>query len=153
MLISITFNLQLANGADLDLGKSITIGNGPKTVIEFTDPDCPFCRKASKYFEERSDVTRHVFFFPLPRHVKAKEKTQFVLSQSDKANAYRAIMSGRMDNVQKLEGITAKGVKQQEEQLEIAKKHKVDSTPTFMINGRVIVGFDQKKIEEALGPK
>jgi protein-disulfide isomerase len=45
------------------------------------------------------------------------------------------------------------GILLQGEQLEIAKKHKVDSTPTFIINGRIIVGFDQKKIEEALGAK
>lgn len=153
MLFSITINCQPAVGADLDFGKSITIGNGPKTVVEFTDPDCPYCRKASKYFEERNDVTRHVFFYPLPRHLKAREKAQFVLSQTDRTNAYRAVMSGRMDNVPKLEGITTSGIRLQEEQLEIAKKHKVNSTPTFMINGRIIVGFDLKKIEEALGPK
>lgn len=157
LLLLIMFGIiiiyQPASAADLDLGKSITIGSGPKTVIEFTDPDCPYCRKASKYFEERSDVTQHVYFFPLPRHLKAKEKAQFILSQTDRANSYHSVMSGRMDNVQKFDGITSKGIKLQEEQLEIAKKHKVDSTPTFMINGRIIEGFDLKKIEEALGPK
>lgn len=153
MLLTVIIVQQPANAADLDLGKAITIGSGPKSVIEFTDPDCPFCRKASKYFEERRDVTRHVFFYPLPRHLKAKEKAQFILSQTDRANAYRAVMSGRMDNVQKLDGITSRGIRLQEEQFEIAKKHKVDSTPTFMISGRIIVGFDLKKIEEALGPK
>ncbi len=141
---------QPATATNLDLGKSITIGSGSKTVIEFTDPDCPYCRKASKYFDGRSDVTRHVFFYPLPRHMKAKEKAQYILSQMDRGTAYREVMSGRMDSVSKFEGITPKGIKLQEEQLEIAKKHKIDSTPTFMISGRIIVGFDQKKIEEAL---
>lgn len=153
ILITIIIIQQPAIAADLNLGKSITIGSGPKTVIEFTDPDCPYCRKASKYFEERSDVTRHVFFYPLPRHLKAKEKAQYILSQMDRATAYREVMSGRMDSVAKFEGITPKGIRMQEEQFEIAKKHKVDSTPTFMISGRIIVGFDLKKIEEALGPK
>lgn len=152
-LLTIIIVRQPAIAADLDLGKAITIGSGPKTVIEFTDPDCPYCRKASKYFEERSDVTRHVFFYPLPRHLKAKEKAQYILSQMDRATAYREVMSGRMDSVAKLEGITPKGIRMQEEQFEIAKKHKVDSTPTFMISGRIIVGFDLKKIEEALGPR
>jgi protein-disulfide isomerase len=68
----------------------------------------------------------------------------------DKSKAYHDVMSGRMDAAPPLAS-TPEGVKLQEEQLEIAKKHKVDSTPTFMINGRIIVGFDQKKIEEALG--
>jgi thiol:disulfide interchange protein DsbC len=139
------------NAAPLDFGKSITIGSGAKTVVEFTDPDCPYCRKASKYFDGRSDVTRHVFFYPLPRHPKAKEKAQYVLSQMDSISAYHEVMSGKMDSVAKFEGITPRGIKLQEEQFESAKKQKVDSTPTFIINGRIIVGFDQKKIDEALG--
>lgn len=153
LLFSLLVTCRPVSAADLDLSKSITIGSGPKVVVEFTDPDCPFCRKASKYFEVRSDVTRHVFFYPLPRHLQAREKAQYVLSQADRAGAYRAVMSGRMDNLQKLAGITARGVKLQQEQLEIAKKHKIDSTPTFMISGRIIEGFDLKRIEEALGPK
>jgi thiol:disulfide interchange protein DsbC len=151
MLSAVTVFYHPAIAGDLDLNKSITVGSGPKTVIEFTDPDCPFCRKASKYFDGRSDVTRHVFFYPLPRHLRAKEKVQYVLSQMDKASAYHIIMSGKMDAVQKFEGITSRGIKLQEEQQEIARKRQIDSTPTFMINGRIIVGFDQKRIEEALG--
>ncbi|MSN27329.1 MAG: thioredoxin fold domain-containing protein [Geobacter sp.] len=151
--LSVTTLQHPSFAADLDLGKAITIGNGPKTVIEFTDPDCPFCRKAAKYFEGRGDVTRHVFFFPLPRHARAKEKAQFILSQMNRAEAYHEVMSGKMDSVSRFEGITAKGIKLQEEQLETAKNHKIDSTPTFMINGRIIEGFDQRRIEEALGPK
>jgi len=151
MFITSAFVCQPVFASDLDVSKSITIGSGPKTVIEFTDPDCPFCRKASKYFDSRPDITRHVFFYPLPRHLKAKDKARYALSQLDRATAYHVVMSGLLDSVQKFEGITDAGIKLQEEQLEIAKKNKVNSTPTFIINGRIIVGFDQKKIEEALG--
>lgn len=139
-----------ADAAALDIGKSITIGSGPKTVFEFTDPDCPYCRKASKYFEGRSDVTRHVYFYPLPMHPRAKEKIRFILSMPDKAKAYSDVMSGKMDSSPLLAS-TPDGIKLQEEQLEISKKYKVDSTPTFIINGRIIEGFDLKKIEAALG--
>ncbi|MDA8412868.1 MAG: DsbC family protein [Desulfobacteraceae bacterium] len=141
-----------AGAAELDFSKAITIGSGPKTVVEFTDPDCPFCRKASKYFEGRSDVTIHVFFYPLARHPKARERAQFVLSMPDKAKAYHDVMSGRMDSVQNLP-ITPEGIRLQAEQLEIAKKNKVNATPTFIINGRIIEGFDLKRIEELLGGK
>jgi len=141
-----------AAAAEIDVSKAITIGSGPKTVVEFTDPDCPFCRKASKYFEGRRDVTRHVFFYPLTRHPKAREKAQFVLSMPDKARAYHDVMSGKMDSVP-LPAATPDGIRLQEQQLEIAKKSKVNSTPTFMINGRIIEGFDIQKIEDALGGK
>jgi len=153
-LVVMTAALLLCAGpvfaADMDFSKAIVIGSGPKTVVEFTDPDCPFCRKAAKYFEGRSDVTQYIFFWPLPRHPKAREKAQFILSQHDKAKAYHDVMSGKLDNQQAF-AITPAGIKLQGEQAEIAKKSKITSTPTFMLFGRVIEGFDQKKIEEALG--
>jgi thiol:disulfide interchange protein DsbC len=141
-----------ATAAEFDYSKAIQIGSGPKTVVEFTDPDCPFCRKASKYFDGRPDVTRYVFFKPLARHPRAKEKARFILSMPDKAKAYHDVMSGRMDSAPLLVS-SPEGIRLQEEQSEIAKKAKVDATPTFMINGRIIEGFDLKRIEEALGPK
>jgi thiol:disulfide interchange protein DsbC len=141
-----------AAAADIDFSKALVIGSGPKTVVEFTDPDCPFCRRASMYFEGRKDVTRYVFFYPLPRHPRARDKARHILSQQDQAGAYLEVMSGRLDGRHSFDA-TPKGIKLQEEQMEIAKNAKVDSTPTFMISGRVIVGFDQKSIEEALGPK
>jgi len=70
----------------------------------------------------------------------------------DKVKAYHDVMSGRMDAAPQLAS-TQEGVKLQEEQLEVAKRSKVDSTPTFIISGRIIEGFDQKKIEEMLGAK
>lgn len=140
------------SAAGIEVGKAITIGAGSKTVFEFTDPDCPFCRKASKYFEGRPDVTRHIFFFPLPRHPKAKDKAQYILSQDDRAKAYHDVMTGAMDAAQTF-ATTPKGIKLQQEQFDIAKKAKITSTPTFIINGRIIEGFDLKKIENALGPK
>ena len=138
------------SAADIDFSKAIVIGSGPKTVVEFTDPDCPFCRKAAKYFAQRSDITQYIFFWPLPRHPKAREKAQFVLSQHDKVKAYHDVMSGRLDS-QKAFAITPAGIKLQEEQYDIAKKSRVTSTPTFMLFGRIIEGFDLKRIEEALG--
>lgn len=151
IFLTITALAITAQAGNLDFSKSITIGSGSKTVVEFTDPDCPYCRKASKYFAGRTDLTRHIFLYPLPRHPKAKDKAQYILSQMDRGTAYHQVMSGQMDAVKKFDGITPNGIKLQEEQLAIVKGQKVNSTPTFLINGRIIVGFDQKKIEEALG--
>ena len=138
------------SAADIDFSKAIVIGSGPKTIVEFTDPDCPFCRKAAKYFAERNDITQYIFFWPLPRHPKAREKAQFVLSQHDKVKAFNDIMSGKLDS-QLAFAITPAGIKLQEEHHNIAKKNKVTSTPTFILFGRIIEGFDRKRIEEALG--
>ncbi|HEY3308198.1 MAG TPA: thioredoxin domain-containing protein [Desulfuromonadaceae bacterium] len=141
-----------AAASEIDFSKAVVVGSGSKTVVEFTDPDCPFCRKASTYFDARPEIKRYVFFYPLPRHPKAKEKVQHILSlpENERALAYHDAMSGKFDNIQVLH-VTPKGIKLQEEQMEIVRKNKVNATPTFMINGRVIEGLDQKRVEEALG--
>lgn len=158
LLIALLFLLTLglcpagADASAVDLSKAIKIGNGPKAVIEFTDPDCPFCRKASAYFKVRSDVTRYVFFSPLPTHPHARQKVQYILSGTDSVQLYHQVMSGGVDRMDPASlPITQQGRKRQEEQHAIARKVGVDGTPTFMIMGRIIEGFDLKKIEELLG--
>ncbi|CAH2030426.1 thioredoxin fold domain-containing protein [Trichlorobacter ammonificans] len=138
--------------SSLDLSKALVIGKGPKTVIEFTDPDCPFCRKAARYFETRNDVTKYVFFLPLARHRDAKNKIQHILSQTDGATAYYEAMSGKLDNpvTRKLQ-ITSRGIRLQEQHQDIAKNAGAQATPTFMISGRIIEGFDRAEIEALLG--
>lgn len=135
--------------SDLDLDKAVKVGTGKIMVIEFTDPDCPFCRKAEAYFQKRSDVTRYIFFMPLAKHPASKSKVQYILSASDKAKAMREVTSDDFDT-KKLSQITAKGKKLQKEHEEIARANKITSTPTFVIYGRIVEGFDLKKLEPLL---
>lgn len=137
------------SGESLDLDKAVKIGSGKTTVIEFTDPDCPFCKKAAEYFRDRKDVTLYIFFYPLAMHPLAKAKVQYILSSPDKAKAYEEVMFGKFD-LKKLETIPAAGVKLQEEHLAICTANKVDSTPTFMVYGRIIEGFNKKLLDELL---
>lgn len=136
--------------SDLDFARALKIGSGPKIVVEFTDPDCPYCRTASRYLDGRRDVTRYVFFFPLARHPRAKEKVRYILSQKERERAYHQVMSGAMDGATPLPS-TPRGDKLQEEQFAIATRAGVTSTPTFMISGRIVSGFDRARIEELLG--
>ena len=138
----------LAQGT-LDVEKAVKIGDGRITVIEFTDPDCSFCRKAEKYFEKRTDVTRYVFFLPLKMHPMAKAKVQYVLSSRDKAKAFQEVSSDSFDR-KKLSEITPAGMKLQEEHEQMARAHKISATPTFMIKGNVVEGLDLKKLEPLL---
>ena len=39
--------LVVSNVKKIPLDKAIKIGNGKQTIIEFTDPDCPYCRRCS----------------------------------------------------------------------------------------------------------
>lgn len=136
--------------AELDFAKALKIGSGPRVVVEFTDPDCPFCRSASRYLDGRRDVTRYVFFYPLARHPRAREKVGYILSRKDGERAYHQVMSGALDGAATLAS-TPRGNRLREEQLMIAARAGVTSTPTFMINGRILTGFDRARIEELLG--
>lgn len=88
-----------ANFAKLPLDQALTIGEGPIQVVEFTDPDCPFCRQFDQVLSKRTDVTRHIFFFPLESiHKTARAKARFILCSSDKEAAMREVYSGGLDN-------------------------------------------------------
>ena len=136
--------------AALDLDKAVKVGSGKTVVIEFTDPDCPYCRKGSAYFHNRSDITRYIILNPLPMHPNAREKAEYILSSRDKAKAYEEVMSGKLDG-KKPEAISKEGVKLLEEHQAMAKEEKVGSTPTYLIYGRVILGFNQQQIEGLIG--
>jgi thiol:disulfide interchange protein DsbC len=141
-----------ASASNIDLSKALVIGNGPKKVIEFTDPDCPFCRKAALYFHNHHDVTCYVFFTPLAMHPHARPKAQYILSGANKAQLFHEVMSGGVDRLDSRNlPVTHEGGKLLEEQHAIAKKAGIDATPTFMIMGRIIEGFDLPRIEELLG--
>jgi thiol:disulfide interchange protein DsbC len=136
-------------GESMDLGKAIRIGIGKTMVIEFTDPDCPFCRKAAAYFRDRRDVTLYVFLKPLAMHTHAREKAQYILSAADRAKAYEEVMAGKLDGRQST-GITQAGMQLLEEHMAVARKERIDNVPTFIIAGRIITGFNQQQIEALL---
>ena len=68
-------------------------------MIEITDPDCTYCRQASAYLSARNDVTRYVFFFPLPIHPNAEAKIRHIFCAADRARAYEEAMAGKLDDM------------------------------------------------------
>ncbi len=83
---------------NIPLDKALRIGSGPRQVIEFTDPDCPFCRRVGRYLSKRNDITRYVFFLPLRKiHPDSEKKARYILSHKEKENAFREVFSGSLD--------------------------------------------------------
>lgn len=132
----------------LPLDKAVKVGDGKTTVIEFTDPDCPYCRKASEFFTKRTDVTRYIFFAPLA-HPQAIAKIQYILGAENKAEAYDAMMLGQEippnapPASEKIKALA-------QEHLALAKKVGIQGTPTFFVKGEQVVGADLKKLEQLL---
>lgn len=140
--------------ADVDLTQAIKIGTGPNVVVEFTDPDCPFCRKVDNFLSARSDVTRYIFLFPLDMHPDAKAKSLFIYSSSDRDKALREVFSGRYDTgrvpmnnniatAQASDKLLATSIK-------IGRDLGVQGTPMLLVNGQLVDGADLAKIGSLL---
>jgi len=83
---------------DLPLDKALKIGTGSRKVIEFTDPDCPYCRKVDSFLAKRTDVTRYIYFVPLRNiHPDAEKKARYILSHADRQKAFHEVFGGEMD--------------------------------------------------------
>lgn len=133
---------------NLPLDKAVKIGNGKTAVIEFTDPDCPYCRKAYEFFKNRTDITRYTFFSPLA-HPAAITKIQYILNSADREKAYREMFEGG-NAVEPATGYSEAAKKLAQEHLNIAKSVGVTGTPTYFINGKLVVGADFQQIEKLL---
>jgi len=134
---------------NLPLDKAVKSGNGKTEVIEFTDPDCPYCRKAYDFFKTRTDVTIYTFFAPFA-HPGAITKVYYMLNADDKAKAYHEIFEGKSAE-QPAAGYSDSIKKLAQEHLDLAKSLGVSGTPTFFINGKQVVGADFQKLEKLLG--
>jgi thiol:disulfide interchange protein DsbC len=134
----------------LPLDKAISVGKGPVQVIEITDPDCPYCRKASAWLDGRSDVTRKIFFAPMA-HPKAIEKVKVILAAKDQEAEYHAYMRGEHDKDTVVPTVTDEKAKAlADEHLKLATEAKVNGTPTFFVNGTVVIGADTEGLKRAI---
>lgn len=135
---------------DLPLDKAIKTGSGKHTVIEVTDPDCPYCRKGAAFFAPRKDITKYTFLFPLAMHPDAENKSRYILCAKDRGASLESVMEGKIDG-QKYDTCKSDDV---EELLKLykstAEKMGVNSTPFYIVDGQPVMGIDTNKIEQIL---
>jgi thiol:disulfide interchange protein DsbC len=133
--------------------KAIKIGSGPHKIIEITDPDCSYCRRAFAYLSGRNDVTRYVFFFPLPMHPNAPAKVRQIFCAEDRVKAYEEAMTGKLDDMKFTPCQTAAVEDLLKTHREIGERVGVTGTPLFLIDGQVVFGADIPRMEKLLGSK
>ena len=142
----------LGNVKKIPLDKAIKIGSGKQTIIEFTDPDCPFCRRSAAFLETLKDVTRYVFFFPLPSHKDAENKIKYILCAADKVKAYDEAMKGKLDTQKYPVCKKQEAADRLALHKEIGTRVGVNGTPMFIVNGKdLVVGANFPAIQAALG--
>lgn len=136
---------------EIPLEKALKIGGGPHRIIEITDPDCAYCRQASAFLNKRTDVTRHVFFFPLPMHPNAEVKVRYIFCSTDRVRAYEEAMAGKLDDMKFKTCDDATATELIAAHREIGARVGITGTPLFLIDGQVIKGADIPRMEKILG--
>ncbi|MFY9270796.1 MAG: DsbC family protein [Candidatus Manganitrophaceae bacterium] len=136
---------------NLPLSSAIRIGEGEQTIIEIVDPDCPFCRKAEKFFETRSDVTRYIYLLPIIQlHPDAERKSLYTLCAPNRTTAYREVLAGRLDDRDFQTCNDREAIDLLAEHKRIAGQLGVSGTPTFWVNGHRVDGADFTQITAIL---
>lgn len=133
---------------NLPLEKAVKTGNGKTVIIEFTDPDCPYCRKAYDFLKTRTDVTIYSFFSPFA-HPAAIAKVYYILNAEDKAKAYQDIFEGKNPQ-DPAEGYSETIKRLAQEHLDLARSVGVSGTPTFFIGGKQVIGADIQRMESLI---
>lgn len=138
----------------IDAKDSLIIGpaSAPQ-VIEFTDPDCPYCRALERFWEtkaaEGKPVQRLVYFVS-NIHPESAAKAEHILCSADQQSAFKAIYSGAKPTSL----LTCKaGADKISRDAATVRKMGISGTPTLFVEGKLISGFQQAELEAYLDAK
>lgn len=135
----------------IDPKKALAIGpdNAP-TVIEFTDPDCPYCRALDRFWAAKAaegKPVRRLIYFVSQVHPGSAAKAEHILCSKDQAAAFHAIYAGADPEspVTCPEGKARVG-----DDAALVKAMGIGGTPTLIAGGKLIPGFQQAELEAFL---
>jgi len=138
---------------NLPLDKAIKIGNGTKTIIEISDPFCPYCRKAHEALKDHKDITKYVFFLPIHGEQSFKG-IAYIVCSANPAQKYDETYSGKADDQIEKFNITPDCQQKVEnllnEHVKLAQTLQVRGTPYFIINKKPVEGANIPLIEKLL---
>jgi thiol:disulfide interchange protein DsbC len=138
----------------INLADALIVGPaGAPKVIEFTDPDCPFCQALDRYWNtkaaEGKPVQRFIYFVS-GIHPEAAAKAEHILCSADRLGAFKAIYAGAAPPV--LAKCKAGGEKVSRDAATV-RKMGISGTPTLFIDGKLISGFQQAELDAFLEAK
>jgi thiol:disulfide interchange protein DsbC len=112
-------------------------GNGKRKLAVFSDPDCPYCKKAEVEFNKMDNLTIYVFLYPLAFHHDAARKAKLVWCSKDRSQTWLDLMlRGRVP-----EGSTNCD-NPIDANLALGNRLRVDGTPAIIFaNGKRVPGY------------
>lgn len=140
--------------AAIDTSDALAIGpaDAPE-VIEFTDPDCPYCRALETYWLAKiaeGKPVRRLVYFVTGIHPGAAAKAEHILCSPDRDAAFRTIYAGgEPDKLLTCPEGREKLVRDAKTVAAMA----VSGTPTVIAAGKQISGFRQDELEAFLATR
>lgn len=121
----------------LDLAIKKVKGTGERTLVVFSDVDCPFCAKLEQELKAVDNVTIYTYLFPIDQlHPDAARKSRAIWCAPDRQKAWDAFFeTGAVpDNKGDCGDPIAKST-------ELGAKFKVTATPTLLFaDGTIVPG-------------
>lgn len=135
----------------IDPAQALVIGPADApTVIEFTDPDCPYCRALDKFWGAKAaegKPVRRLIYFVSGIHLDAAAKAEHILCSPDKEAAFKAIYAGGAPAALRT---CVEGHARVEADAETVRKVGISGTPTLIVDGKIVAGFQQGQLESFL---
>jgi thiol:disulfide interchange protein DsbC len=138
----------------IDPAQALAIGpSDAPTVIEFTDPDCPYCRALDRFWAAKAaegKPVRRLIYFVSGIHPDAAAKAEHIMCSPDKEAAFRAIYAGAAP---KALNTCEAGAAKVKTDAETVRKLGIGGTPTLIVDGKLVSGFQQAELEAFLASK
>jgi len=138
--------LQKDKVKEIDMTHALVLGNGDKTIIEFTNPECGYCSKLHKSLRDNINVKRKVFFTLPASQPIAKQKAIHILCSADKDQAFDEIFTRKLA----LSELThcEEGKRTAELHNNVSAAFGVSGTPTVILGNSVVTGFREAQIAQ-----
>lgn len=135
----------------IDPAQALVIGPaGAPQVIEFTDPECPYCQALDRFWAAKAaegKPVRRLLYFVSGIHPQAAAKAEHILCSSDKAAAFKATYAGAAPPVLLK---CAAGAAKVAADARTVKAMGISGTPTLFVDGKMVSGFQQAELEAFL---
>jgi thiol:disulfide interchange protein DsbC len=121
----------------LELAIKKVKGTGERTLVVFSDADCPFCHKLETELKNVDNVTIYTFLFPIAQlHPDAARKSKIIWCSADRVKAWDVFFeSGALpDNKGDCDNPIGRTA-------ELGARFKINATPTLMFaDGSIVPG-------------
>ena len=125
---------------------TIVRGNGKRKMAIFEDPNCGYCKRFERDLQKVTDVTIHLFLFPI-LSPESTEKSKAVWCSKDRATAWADMML--RDRNPATGSCDASALARN---VEFGKKYRITGTPTviFADGSRVPGAISAQQVEKYL---